>query len=79
MNGAELFAVVWFLYAIKFGTEKLERRVKATGISCLRRERHWKFGSYRVVYLLKLASKRRVAKSFILPRGKEMDYQDQAS
>ena len=60
----------------KFGTEKLERRVKATGISCLRRERHWKFGSFRVVYLLKLASKRRVAKSFILPRGKEMDWQD---
>ena len=60
----------------KFGTEKLELTVKATGISCRRRELHWKFGSFRVVYLLKLDSERLVAKSFILPRGKEMDRQD---
>jgi len=58
------------------GSEKLEPKSKGTNLTCERRELHWKFGSFRVVFLLKLSSEKLMAKSFILPRGKVKDWED---
>lgn len=58
------------------GEEKLEHVVKARELTCKRRERHWKFGTFRVVHLMKLNDERLVAKAFIHPRGKEKDWVD---
>jgi len=52
---------------------RLERSILKSDFSCKRRKLHWKFGSFRVVYLCKLDSEQRVAKFQILPRGKEED------
>ena len=59
-----------------FGSATLVRSIKAEDFTCQRRERYWKFGSFRVVHLLKLGSKQLVAKSPILPCGPEKDWED---
>eukprot|EP00966_Prymnesium_polylepis_P135905 3140742-Prymnesium_polylepis.1 len=50
--------------------------IQATDFKCERRQLHWKFGSFRVVYLMKIGPERIVAKYHIVPRGKEKDKED---